>query len=251
MEKQQKLIKSRNRVRQHGEVFTPVKTVNSMLNMEGLKEKIEDIRATVLEPAVGEGVFLVEILKRRFENILKKSSTISEFENNALFTLTTIYGIELLEDNVKKCVVNIYDCFFYYYNKAISKFGSKMKKKVLASAKIITSSNVVQGNFLTRKNNDNKPIILSEWKEICNKNNKKNIRVIRTEYTLDEIFEQKENELGSVFSSLKEVREEVKQLSLFEEILDIEEEKRENIFYKYVECYVYDIYKEEMEKYER
>ncbi|MBS5794571.1 MAG: hypothetical protein KIC92_07445 [Clostridiales bacterium] len=252
MEKQEKLIKTRNRVRQHGEVFTPVKTVNEILNMEGLKEKIEDIRATILEPAVGEGIFLVEILKRRFANLLKKSSNIVEFENNALISLSTIYGIELLEDNVKKCGINIYECFYYYYNKAIYRFDSKPKKKVLSSAKTIISSNIVQGNFLTRKTANNKPIILSEWKEVNNTTNEKNIKVIRTEYTLEEIFDEKENELGNVFSNFREVKKEVKQLSLFEEILDLDEEKEKNdIFYKYVECSICNVYKEEMEKYER
>lgn len=252
MEKQEKLIKTRSRVRQHGEVFTPIKTVNEMLNLEGLKEKIEDIRATILEPAVGEGVFLVEILKRRFNEILKISCTLLEFENNSLIALTTVYGIELLEDNVKKCGINIYECFFHYYNKAISKFSSKMKKKVLASAKTIISANIVQGNFLTRKNNNNKPIILSEWKEVISKNNRKNIRIIRTEYTLDEIFDEKENELGNVFSDLRETVKEVKQLSLFEETLDLYGGNSKNsIFYKYVECDICNIYNEEMEQYER
>ena len=250
MKKEEKLIKTRNRVRQHGEVFTPVKVVNEMLDMSGLKEKIEDIRATILEPAVGEGVFLVEILKRRLSGILKISFSLLEFENNALIALTTIYGIELLEDNVKKCGINIYECFFYYYNKAICKFSLKMKRKVLNSAKTIISSNIVQGNFLTRKTANNKPIILSEWKEVNNISNEKNIKVIRTEYTLDEIFDKKENELGNVFSNLKETKKEVKQLSLFEEI-SYEEKEKNRIFYKYIESSICNVYKEEMEKYDR
>lgn len=166
MAKQEKLIKTKDRVKKHGEVFTPVKIVNDMLNLEGLKEKIEDIRTTILEPSVGEGVFLTEILKRRFNKILNESSNILEFENNALISLSTIYGIELLEDNVKKCRINIYKCFFYYYNKAICKFNSKIKDVVLDNAKKIICLNIIQGNFLTKKNNDNKLIVLTKWNNI-------------------------------------------------------------------------------------
>ena len=164
MKSREKFIKNKKRVQQHGEVFTPISTVNKMLDQDGLKEKIVDIRCTVLEPAAGEGVFLVELLKRRLKYLLNSTSSMSEYENLSLLSLSTIYGIELLEDNTQKCVINIYMCYFAYYEKALKKYEKKVKKKVLDSAKTIISANIAQGNFLTKKTINNKPIVFSDLK---------------------------------------------------------------------------------------
>lgn len=248
----ERLIKDKIRVQQHGEVFTPKSTVNEMLNMDGLKENIEDIRKKILEPSVGEGVFLVEILKRRLKNILNLSVDITEYENLSLLALTSLYGIELLDDNVKKCVMNIYICFGSFYEKALKKYNKRRKQKVLDSARTIISANIVQGNFLTKKTSTKKAIIFSEWKEIQNTKNRKNIKVIRTEYSLDEIYNDKVNTDGNIIDSQNEKKEKIHQMHLFEYGDHKIEDNFSNEFivkYKYIECNITDTYKEEMEEY--
>ena len=255
----EKLIKSKKRVQQHGEVFTPTKIVNDMLNLEGLREKVEDIRGMVLEPAVGEGVFLVEILKRRLKYLLNTEDSILDYENKSLLALTTLYGIELLEDNAQKCVMNIYICFFEYYEKALKKFEKKSKKKVLDSARTIISTNIAQGNFLTQQTNSGELIVLSEWREVETSGKRKNIQVIRTEHTLEDIYKEIENENGFIVGQV-EKKEEKKSYQI--SFLDYDEEsnfidKYDNQKddeplkqYRYIVCSILDVYREEMEEYE-
>lgn len=47
------LIKSKQRVQKHGEVFTPSWMVQKMLDTPGIKEACETVSATFLEPAAG------------------------------------------------------------------------------------------------------------------------------------------------------------------------------------------------------
>ncbi len=65
----EKLIKSKERVQQHGEVFTPQWMVKKMLDVEGIKQACENIDATFLEPAAGDGNFLVAILERKLKSV--------------------------------------------------------------------------------------------------------------------------------------------------------------------------------------
>ena len=96
------LIKSKKRVQQHGEVFTPKAIVDAMVTLPGLHDAIIQASTTVLEPSVGEGAFLINILERRLILIAERfPDDLIRFENYALLALSTLYGIELLEDNVK------------------------------------------------------------------------------------------------------------------------------------------------------
>lgn len=122
-----------------------------MISMSGLKEYILELTTTVLEPAVGEGVFLVELLKKRLKMVKKMSiENQTIYENLSLLALTSLYGIELLEDNAQKCVINIYR-FYDEYKAFINDNGYSIKNKVLESAKVIISANIVQEIFLQRK----------------------------------------------------------------------------------------------------
>lgn len=84
------LIKSRSRVRDHGEVFTPDFIVNDMLNL--VKDESENIVSTFLEPACGNGNFLIEILRRKMETINRKfRKNQIEFECQSLVAVGSIY----------------------------------------------------------------------------------------------------------------------------------------------------------------
>lgn len=102
-----KLIKSADRVKDHGEVFTPKRIVELMLDQPEIQAKINDLQATFFEPSAGEGAFLVELLKRKLRVAMDKSTSAKSFNNKSLLALTTLYGVELLEDNVEMLVMNM------------------------------------------------------------------------------------------------------------------------------------------------
>lgn len=90
----EEIIKSKLRVQKHGEVFTPKRIVNKMLDIPGLKDACENLTSTFLEPAAGEGAFLVVILERKLNVVSEKyNKDLTQYENYSLLALTTVYGI--------------------------------------------------------------------------------------------------------------------------------------------------------------
>ena len=220
----EKIIKSSDRVKDIGEVFTPKKTVNFMLDQLEIKEKINSLTATFLEPSAGEGAFLVEILRRKLKYAKTQSSSVEEMQNNYLQVLSTLYGIELMEDNIEMLVMNMNNVFRDMYFNTFK--AEDQNLKILKSAQTIISANMSQGDALTRKTATGKPIIFSEWKPV-GKN-----KVQRTEYTFDSIVEGG-GPLGSV-------QKQYEQMDLFAE--DNSESNDENVrHYLPVKCE--DIYK--------
>lgn len=220
----EKIIKSADRVKDIGEVFTPKKTVDFMLDQPEIKEKINSLTATFLEPSAGEGAFLVELLRRKLSFATEQSKDINEMQNNFLQALSTLYGIELMEDNVEMLVMNMANTFRDVYFNTFK--PEDQSQKVLKSANVIISANMAQGDTLKRITSTGDPIIFSEWKPI-GKN-----KVQRTEYTFDAIVEG-EGPIGSV-------QNKVEQLSLFAEPDEDEEPEAKN----YLPVKWEDIYKQ-------
>ena len=111
-----KQVKSKERVADHGEVFTNEREVNAMLDL--VKQETERIESRFLEPACGEGAFLKEILRRKLEvvkNRYKKSPY--DYERYAVLALSSIYGVDILEDNTEICRQNLYDIWNSKYTK--------------------------------------------------------------------------------------------------------------------------------------
>lgn len=225
----EKIIKSADRVKNLGEVFTPKKTVDFMLNQPEINEKVNNLNATFLEPSAGEGAFLVEILNRKLKAAIKQSKTQKEMQNNFLLVLSTLYGIELMEDNVEMLVMNMNSTFQQMYFKNFK--PEEQNNKVLKSAQEIIRANMAQGDALTRKTATGDPIIFSEWKPIGK------TKVQRTEYTFDSIVEGGE--------STGTVKKEVEQLDLFADPYAEEEKEPENKHYLPVKWE--DIYKKLVE----
>ena len=90
-------VKSRERVAAHGEVFTAEREVKAMCNL--VAEECRDYKATFLEPACGDGNFLIEILTRKLISIMGDS----DYERKSLIALSSLYGIDILPDNVIAC----------------------------------------------------------------------------------------------------------------------------------------------------
>ena len=158
------LIKSKNRVRMHGEVFTPQWVVDMMINIPRIKEKTEDVFATFLEPSAGEGVFLLAIESLKLQFVTDNYST-DTWNAYALWALSSIYGIEFLEDNLTVARENMLMLFSNYYKGVHNKPLSK-QNNIYKSAQAIIWANVVQGNTLTCKNQYSEEITFSHWSRI-------------------------------------------------------------------------------------
>lgn len=239
------IIKSKKRVQKHGEVFTPRRIVDKMLDVPDIKIACKNLTATFLEPSAGEGAFLVAILERKLNMVKKEyNKDLIYFENYSLLALSTLYGIELLEDNAQTCVMNMFQLYYDIYREQARNYQDKPKKKVLDSAKEIISSNIEQGNFLTRKNSNGNPLVLSEWKPINLRKNTKHIKIQRTEYTLDEIYEDVKKDAGvTIHGNLQKYE----QMDIFD-ILEEENPVKKKQKMKYTIVPITDIYKVEMEE---
>ena len=95
-------MKSKKRVAEHGEVFTNPREVSAMCDM--VIQETERVDSRFLEPACGDGNFLIEILKRKLNIVRKKyQKSIYDYERFSLLAIGSLYGVELLEDNVIAC----------------------------------------------------------------------------------------------------------------------------------------------------
>jgi len=158
-------VKSKERVQKHGEVFTPVWVVKDMLNL--LPKDCWKTEITFLEPAYGEGAFLIEIYKRKLQSIKIKLQ--DEWEWQVAIATSSIYGIELLEDNTNLCKQYLMRVFKTFYNKH---FPDTQDEDYTKTIEFIVNRNIIQGNALTYRKcklncgNECKtcdPIIFSEW----------------------------------------------------------------------------------------
>lgn len=204
----ERLIKSADRVKQHGEVFTPQWMVDKMLAIEEIKAATKDIHATFLEPSTGEGVFLTSILKQKLDCVKQHyATTLTQYEHYASYALTTLYGIELLEDNADLCRLNLVEVFTSEYREQCIRFKSRVKIGIIRNAYAIVWNNVIVGNFLTRQTIFNQPIVVPEWTLVVPINlNKpqKTLRIIRTDYTLDDMEKGNTNIKGHIYGKIND-----------------------------------------------
>ena len=150
-----KSIKSKQRVSDHGEVFTPEWMVDTMLDL--VKDETERIDSRFLEPACGSGNFLVQILRRKLAAVeLKYGKSNFEREHYALLALMCIYGIELLVDNIAECRANVLQIFAEY-------LWLEESDALFHAASYVLSQNLVHGDALTMRTHDGQPITFAEW----------------------------------------------------------------------------------------
>lgn len=130
MEKQ---VVSKQRVADHGEVLTGRREVNAMLDL--VKQETERIESRFLEPACGTGNFLTEILERKLHVVgTRYCRSQLDYERNAVVAVSSIYGIDILKDNVFECRKRLFDVFDKKYKakkEANDKELTAKKKKEL------------------------------------------------------------------------------------------------------------------------
>lgn len=149
------LVKSKQRVADYGEVFTPPWMVEAMLDL--VKGETERIDSRFLEPACGSGNFLVQVLRRKLAAVELKYGK-SEFEKRhfALHGLMCIYGVELLPDNIVECRDNLLDVFAEYLR-------IDETDDLYRVANFVLSQNLVHGDALTMLDSSKQPISFPEW----------------------------------------------------------------------------------------
>ena len=149
------LVKTKQRVADHGEVFTPAWIVEAMLDL--VKEESERIDSRFLEPACGSGNFLVQVLKRKLAAVQGKFGK-SDFEKQhyTLLALMSIYGIELLADNIAECRTNMLEILADYLKLDVS-------DNLYRAASYVLSQNLVHGDALTMLTSGKQPITFAEW----------------------------------------------------------------------------------------
>lgn len=149
------LVKSKQRVADHGEVFTPAWMVEAMLDL--VKGETERIDSRFLEPACGSGNFLVRILQRKLAVVeLKYGKSDFERRHFALFGLMCIYGVELLPDNIAECRANLLEIFAEY-------LGLQSTDDLYRAAFFVLSQNLIHGDAMKMRSADGSAILFAEW----------------------------------------------------------------------------------------
>ncbi|NMB92946.1 MAG: restriction endonuclease subunit M, partial [Flexilinea flocculi] len=180
-----KQVKTKQRVTDHGEVFTAEREVNAMLDL--VKQETERIDSRFLEPACGDGNFLAEILRRKLAVVKKKyRKSPMDYEKNAVLAATSIYGIDILQDNVDACRERMFEIWDKEYRSVLKK---EVNEDCREAVRFIFSRNIICGNALSLKkvdangNDINEPIVFSEWAFVTGAN------LQRKDYTLDKLLQ--------------------------------------------------------------
>lgn len=183
-----KQTKSKERVKDFGEVFTNPREVNAMLDL--VKDESYRIDSTFLEPACGTGNFLVEIIDRKMKTI-EKANIVNQddWESHVLVTVGSIYGIDIQEDNCQESRARMLEIVKEYYQKA---YQANQRNSFIEAIKYIMDKNIILGDGLTGlqvgEANKDKPIMFSEWNVIARDN------IIRKDFEMNKMIAHNKNE---------------------------------------------------------
>jgi len=183
-----KIIKSKKRVADHGEVFTAEREVNAMLDL--VKNETERIDSRFLEPACGTGNFLVPILEKKLSVIKSKyAKSQLEFERYAVIAIGSIYGVDILEDNVRGCRDRLFNIFNDVYT---SLYKIECKEACRDSIRFILSRNILLGDALSLKTvgENAEPIVFSEWSLVTGS------QIKRRDYTFADLISSESARVG-------------------------------------------------------
>ena len=185
-------VKSKARVTDFGEVNTSEREINAMLDL--VKQETERLDSRFLEPACGDGNFLIEVLNRKLEILVKKyKKNQYEFERNSVVVVGSIYGVDILQDNAQSAKDRLLDRFLEVYEK---NFKGYLNDNLIRSVKFILDKNIIHGDALTLKQVDSEnPVTFSEWAIINNK-------LKRRDFTLADLLAYSPFEKGTLFSDM-------------------------------------------------
>jgi len=193
LEKQESQVISRKRVTDYGEVYTAKREVNAMLDL--VKQETERIESRFLVPACGTGNFLTEVLDRKLRVVeTRYGKSQLEYERNSVIAVASIYGIDILEDNVVECRNRLLNMFIERYDR---KYMKAAKEKCKKAIKYILEKNIIRGDALTLKTvgENPQPIVFSEWSSPFN-----NSRIKRRDYTFSDLIQSDQPGQSGLFS---------------------------------------------------
>lgn len=178
-------VKSRQRVQDHGEVFTNEREVNAMLDM--VDEECRRLESRFLEPACGDGNFLAEVLRRKLSVAKRRyGRSVPDYENAAFTAVSSVYGVDILTDNCEACRERLYGILADEYGRVSKKHPNAL---FLNAVRYVLGRNILCGNALSMKMVDeeqsdtDEPIVFSEWTQVAPG------RVKRRDFRLDELLE--------------------------------------------------------------
>ncbi len=184
--------RSRQRVIDHGEVFTPPTLVNDMLDL--VAHECERIDSRFLEPACGDGNFLAEVLRRKLRTADKNHPrNRARWERDAVLCLCSLYGIDLLPDNITACRDRLLGIVEESH---AGRFKEPLPQPARTAAAYVLSTNIVQGDALSLKTADGQPIVFPEWSAI------NGMMLKRRDYTFRELLGHAELKATPLFSDL-------------------------------------------------
>ena len=210
MELVEKQVVSKQRVADHGEVLTGKREVNAMLDL--VKQETERIESRFLEPACGSGNFLTVILERKLAVVEKRySKSQLKFERNAFSAASSLYGIEILSDNVSQCRERLFAVFDDVYERL---FPNTSKAGCRDAIRFVLLRNIVWGNALTFGTGEKppKPIVFSEWSFPFDDS-----RVKRRDFAFSGLLQHEETRESLLFPETKKNAEE--QMALFADVV--------------------------------
>ena len=185
-------IKSKERVTEHGEVFTNEREVNAMLDM--VQSECERIESRFLEPACGDGNFLAEVLRRKLAQVKKRyGKSAADYERNAFVAVSSLYGVDILMDNAESCRKRLFEIFSDEYAKVCK---NQLNVAFLNAIHTVIDTNILCGNALSMKMVDaeqkdtDDPIIFSEWTLAMGN------KVKRRDFRLDELLEGQRQQMS-------------------------------------------------------
>ena len=196
-------IKSRQRVTERGEVFTAEREVNAMLDL--VKQETERIDSRFLEPACGTGNFLVEILRRKLDVILRQyQKQVSQVQLQSVIAVSSVYGIDIMMDNVEECRNRLFDILSEWYPHAT--LGGLAPEELQNVWRYLLERNILWGDALTLcrpvgvdatviERRDAEPITFSEWSFISD-------MVMRKDYHLAALMQAQSQSVPDLFSDL-------------------------------------------------
>lgn len=181
-----KQVKSKQRVADHGEVFTAEREVKAMCDL--VKQETERIDSRFLEPACGEGAFLTEILARKLAVVNSRyGKSPADFEKYSVVAITSLYGVDILPDNAAICRQKLFDIWDKQYTARIKvQADQRCREAVL----YILEKNILCGDALTMLQSDGQPIIFAEWSLVSGSLLK------RRDFRLDQLLEGHQEQMN-------------------------------------------------------
>jgi hypothetical protein len=189
-------VVSKQRVADFGEVYTSEREVNAMLDL--VKHETERIESRFLEPACGTGNFLIEVLRRKLKIVGKRyQQSQGEYELYSILALSSMYGIDILEDNVIRCRGRLFNYFTECY---MGLFGLYSSDDLLKTATYILEKNIIWGDALTLQTVEDNPtpIHFAEWEPVSGQ------MIKRRDFTFFDLLHSAETNALPLFSDLGE-----------------------------------------------